>query len=136
MPPRGAAARAGLVVAAVVAFNAWYLRSELDPVHYLNDASFHLAYLGWARDRLTAGDSPLDGIFTPLGLGFPLFQHYQVLPYLLTAPLAALFGVQHTSSWCCTCSSSSGRCACTCPSAGWASPGAWRRVRPWRRRSS
>jgi hypothetical protein len=96
MPPRGAAARAGLVVAAVVAFNAWYLRSELDPVHYLNDASFHLAYLGWARDRLMAGDSPLDGIFTPLGLGFPLFQHYQVLPYLLTAPLAALFGVQHT----------------------------------------
>ena len=87
---------AGVVLAVIVAFNAWYLRSELDPVHYLNDASFHLAYLGWARDRLMAGDSPLDGIFTPLGLGFPLFQHYQVLPYLLTAPFAAMFGVQHT----------------------------------------
>ncbi len=85
-----------LVLLAVVAFNAWILRSELAPVHYPNDGSFHLAYLGWATDRVAAGDSPLDGIFTPLGLGFPLFQHYQVLPYLLTAPLAWLFGVQDT----------------------------------------
>jgi hypothetical protein len=92
----GRASVPGLVVAAVVAFTAWELRSELHPVAYLNDSSFHRTYLGWATDRLASGDNPLDGIFTAIGPGFPLFQHYQVLPYLLMAPVAWLFGVEST----------------------------------------
>lgn len=85
-----------LPVAAVVAFTGWHLRAELSPGHYPHDGSFHLAYLRWATDRLSSGHSPLDGIFPDLGLGFPLFQHYQVLPYIVTAPASWLFGAGQT----------------------------------------
>lgn len=87
---------AWLPVAAVVAFTGWHLRAELSPGHYPHDGSFHLAYLEWATNRLSSGHSPLDGIFPDLGLGFPVFQHYQVVPYIVTAPVAWLFGVDGT----------------------------------------
>lgn len=83
-------------VVSVVLFQAWHLRNELRPVSYPNDSSVHLAYVDWAADRLAHGQSPLDGIFTDLGLGFPIFQHYQVLSHLLTAPAAWLFGAAST----------------------------------------
>ena len=80
------------VVAVVVAWLAWALRAELHPGHMPNDGSFHLAYLRVITDRLAAGDSPLDGVFPSIGVGFPVFLHYQVLPYLIVAPFAWLFG--------------------------------------------
>lgn len=87
------------LVALVVAVNAWLVRSEALATHQLNDASFHLAYLRWAADRLAAGHLPLDGLFTPLGLGFPIFHHYQVLPYLVMAPFALAFGAANVLAW-------------------------------------
>lgn len=88
-----------VLVALVVAVNAWLVRSEALATHQLNDASFHLAYLQWAADRLAAGHLPLDGLFTPLGLGFPIFHHYQVLPYLVMAPVALAFGAGNVLAW-------------------------------------
>ena len=87
-------------------------------------------------DRLAAGDSPLDGIFTPLGLGFPLFQHYQVLPYLLTAPFAPVFGVQDAYVGVLYLLLVLWPAACTSPCASWSSTGGWRPGPPWWRRSS
>jgi hypothetical protein len=87
-----------LLVAIVVAFNAWTLRAEALPARPLNDASFHVSYLGWAADRIAGGHLPFDGLFTQLGLGFPIFHHYQVLPHLLLAPVAAVVGAATTVS--------------------------------------
>ena len=85
-----------VLVAVVVAINAWVLRGEALITSQLNDTSFQLSYLRWAADRLSDGHLPLDGLFTPLGLGFPIFHHYQVLPHLLLAPFALLVGRRPT----------------------------------------
>jgi hypothetical protein len=78
------------LLAFVTAFNVWYLRSHLRAVHDLNDGSFHAAYVRWAADRVRAGRTPFDGLFTSLGLGFPIFHHYQVLPHVVVGTLGAL----------------------------------------------
>ena len=88
-----------MLVAIVVAINAWILRGEALVTGQLNDSSFQLSYLRWAADRLGDGHLPLDGLFTPLGLGFPIFHHYQVLPHLLMAPLALVVGSAHVIAW-------------------------------------
>lgn len=87
------------LVAAVVAFQAWSLRAELLTVGYLNDSSFQSSYLRWATNRLTAGRTPFDGLFTPLGLGFPIFHHYQVAPQLISSIPATVFGADNTFRW-------------------------------------
>jgi hypothetical protein len=87
------------LVVALVGWNAWSMWPELLRVSSLNDGTFQLAYLRWATERLRAGRTPFDGLFGQLGLGFPIFHHYQVVPHLLAAPVALLFGAENTWRW-------------------------------------
>ena len=76
------------IVAIAVGFNLWFLRAEILPVLYPNDASVHLSMVRWALDRIRDGHLPFDGWYPYLGLGSSLFHHYQSLPHTLTAVLA------------------------------------------------
>ena len=87
------------ILVAVIGWNAWSMRAELLRASSLNDGSFQLAYLRWATDRLRSGRTPFDGLFNGLGLGFPIFHHYQVVPHLLAAPVALVFGAETTFRW-------------------------------------
>jgi hypothetical protein len=88
-----------VLVAVVCVFNLWYLRAERDPVADLNDGTFHAAYVRWAADRISQGHSPFDGLFTPLGLGFPIFHHYQVLPHILSGAAGTVIGADTAYRW-------------------------------------
>ena len=98
----------GWLLAAVVAFNLWYLRSGLASIHDLNDGSFHAAYVRWAAARIQSGRSPFDGLFTQLGLGFPVFHHYQVLPHVVVGAAGAVDQSGHGLPWASTSSSPCG----------------------------
>jgi hypothetical protein len=86
-------------VVTVVVFNLWSLRAELPAVHDLNDGSFQAAYVRWATDRIQQGRTPFDGLFTTLGLGFPAFHHYQVLPHVLTGLAGTVTGTDTAYRW-------------------------------------
>jgi hypothetical protein len=86
-------------VATVVVFNLWSLRAELPAGHDLNDGSFQAAYVRWATDRIQHGRTPFDGLFTTLGLGFPAFHHYQVLPHVVTAVAGTVTGADTAYRW-------------------------------------
>ena len=64
-------------VAAVCAWNLWFLRATLVPVAYLDDASMHEQMVRAATTALRAGDLPLTRWFPYLSLGSPHFLHYQ-----------------------------------------------------------
>ncbi len=102
--PEGRSSSHDRVVAAVVVgvatfFNLWCLRTERDPIHDLNDGAFHAAYVRWAADRISSGRSPFDGLFTTLGLGFPVFHHYQVLPHILTGVVGTVIDANSVYRW-------------------------------------
>jgi hypothetical protein len=80
------------LVAIAVAFNLWVLRAELLPVLEPNDNAVHLSMVRWATERIQAGHLPFDGWFANLGLGSPLFHHYQSLPHILTGALGVAIG--------------------------------------------
>ena len=86
-------------VLTVVVFNLWSLRAELPAVHDLNDGSFQAAYVRWATDRIQQGRTPFDGLFTTLGLGFPAFHHYQVLPHVVTGVVGTVTGADTAYRW-------------------------------------
>ena len=88
-----------VLVAGVIVFNACSLVAELLPVSYLNDASFQEAYVRWAAGRIGAGETPFDGLFAPLGLGFPIFSHYQVLPHLISGLIGTVFSPDGVYRW-------------------------------------
>jgi hypothetical protein len=88
-----------VLVAGVLVFNACSLVAELLPVSYLNDASFQEAYVRWAAGRIRAGETPFDGLFAPLGLGFPIFHHYQVLPHLISGLIGAVLSPDGVYRW-------------------------------------
>jgi hypothetical protein len=77
-------------------FNLWVLRAESGPVHDLNDSSYHFAMLRWARNVIDQGKSPLDGWYPDLGLGQPLFHHYQSLPHIIGAYVSIIAGTAAT----------------------------------------
>jgi hypothetical protein len=81
----------GMVAVAVV-FNLWVLRAELLPVLEPNDNAVHLSMVRWATERIQSGHLPFDGWFANLGLGSPLFHHYQSLPHILTGALGVAIG--------------------------------------------
>jgi hypothetical protein len=98
LPPRAHWARdvsragpAG-VVAAVVAFNLVFLRQESSVVSTLNDSSFHEQMVRFATLQFQSGHFPLDSWFPYLGLGSPLFMHYQSLGATLTGLLGVVIG--------------------------------------------
>ncbi|MCZ6816810.1 MAG: hypothetical protein O7F76_08995, partial [Planctomycetota bacterium] len=47
-----------------------------------NDSAFHIALASRAEEALLQGESPADFWLPDVGLGFPLFRHYQHLPHL------------------------------------------------------
>jgi hypothetical protein len=67
-------------------------RELLLDVPDLNDSAFHLALALRARAALAAGASPFDFWFAEVGMGFPVFHHYQHLPHLALVALDALLG--------------------------------------------
>ncbi len=87
------------IVALVVAFNLWALRGERIPTQSGNDSDIHRNMLQWAVDRIQGAHLPFDGWFPDFGLGFPQFHQYQSLPHIVTAPIAAVLGVDLTYSW-------------------------------------
>ncbi len=86
-------------VLTAVVYNLWSLRAELPAVHDLNDGGFQAAYVRWATDRIQQGRTPFDGLFTTLGLGFPAFHHYQVLPHVVTGAVGAVTGADAAYRW-------------------------------------
>lgn len=80
------------LVAIAVGFNLWVLRAEILPVLNQNDSAVHLSMVRWAFDRMREGHLPLDGWYPYLGLGSPLFHHYQSLPHILTGILGLVVG--------------------------------------------
>ncbi|HVB06340.1 MAG TPA: DUF6541 family protein [Acidimicrobiales bacterium] len=77
------------LVCAPVVFNLVALRHEASVVSTLNDSSFHEQMVRYAVHQLQLGHLPLDGWYPYLGLGSPLFLHYQSLG----ATLAGLLGL-------------------------------------------
>lgn len=77
------------LLAFAVGFNAWYLHAEVAiHAHKLNDGVLHMMALRGAVDAMRNGRDPTDFWFAPVATGFPLFHHYQHLPFL---PPALLF---------------------------------------------
>ena len=80
------------LVALTVAFNLWMLRAQALPTLEPNDNAVHLSMVRWAIARMQGGHLPFDGWFPNLGLGSPLFHHYQSLPHILTGVLGLAVG--------------------------------------------
>jgi hypothetical protein len=53
----------------------------------LNDSAYHIALALRADEALQRGDSPIDFWYPDVGMGFPLFRHYQHLPHLFLVVL-------------------------------------------------
>ena len=84
--PEGLIAR--LVLLFAIIFNLYHLFPEIAvKVPNLNDGVLHLLATGRAVIALSLGQDPTDGWLSPIALGYPLFHHYQHLPYLFPASL-------------------------------------------------
>ena len=91
-------APAGLVGMAA-AFNLWVLRAETAAAMNLNDSAYHLAMIRWARYQIDQGRIPFDGWFPYLGMGFPLFHHYQSWPHIIAAYLSIVASPAVIFNW-------------------------------------
>ena len=85
-------AREGLIACLLlifaVAFNLYCLYPEVAvEAPMLNDGVLHLLALDRSVAALTAHQDPTDPWLAPVTLGYPLFHHYQHLPYVLPAAL-------------------------------------------------
>ncbi len=58
----------------------------------LNDSAYHVALALRADEALQRGESPIDFWYPDVGMGFPLFRHYQHLPHLFLVALHRLTG--------------------------------------------
>jgi len=88
---------AGVVLAPIV-FSAIELRSEISYVPHLNDSAFHSEMVRYAVAQFRSGHLPLDGWFPYLGLGSPLFLHYQSLGAMTTGILGLVIGANESFS--------------------------------------
>jgi len=86
------------LVAAVVAVNLVVLHQEASVVSTLNDSSFHEQMVRYATLQFDRGHFPLDGWFPYLGLGSPLFLHYQSLGAMVAGLLGLVIGPDHAFS--------------------------------------
>ncbi len=86
------------LVLAPVVFSAIGLRSELTYSPHLNDSAFHAEMVRYATAQFQADHFPLDGWFPYLGLGSPLFLHYQSLGAMLTGLLGVVIGANRAFS--------------------------------------
>lgn len=83
------------VVGVAVLYGLIELRSEADPVAYLNDSSIHAQMARWASYQLVHGHLPFDGWWPYLGLGSPQFLHYQSLSSVITGIVGLGLGQAH-----------------------------------------
>lgn len=82
---------AGGLLLLAVAFNLYHLWPEAtQPAPRLNDTVLHWQALRAAAAALAAGHNPTDFWLSSIGLGYPLFHHYQHLAYLPPALLSYL----------------------------------------------
>ena len=81
-----------LLVAFVVGFTAWLLRSELHTAIYSNDNAGHSALARFAEQRIRSGRNPFDAWFPYFGLGTPQFTQYQSLAHIVTGFLSLVLG--------------------------------------------
>jgi hypothetical protein len=84
---------AALLLLTATAFNFYHLYPEVaiqSPM--LNDGVLHLLALEQTAASLAAGQNPTDSWLATIGLGYPLFHHYQHLAYLPPAILHHLSG--------------------------------------------
>src|SRR5262249_38232794 len=74
-----------------VCFNLVALRAEVTPpAPYPNDSLMHQLVLGRTAAAMVLGQDPTDPwVSLVSGLGFPLFNYYQHMPYLVTDALFA-----------------------------------------------
>ncbi len=83
---------AGLLLFFAVAFNLYRLYPEVAiKAPLLNDGVLHLLALERSAAALAAGQNATDPWLAPVVLGYPLFHHYQHLPYAGPAVLYHLF---------------------------------------------
>lgn len=87
------------LVGLAAVFNLWVLRAETTVVMNVNDSAFHAAMIRWARSQIDQGHVPLDGWYANLGMGFPLFHHYQSLPAILAAYISLLASPAVLLTW-------------------------------------
>jgi hypothetical protein len=77
---------ARLFLLLAVAFNLYQLYPEVAiRAPMLNDGVLHLLALRRTVAALTAGQDPTNPWLAPIDLGYPFFQYYQHLPYVLPA---------------------------------------------------
>jgi hypothetical protein len=95
---------AGLLLLFAVVFNLYQLYPEVSiqaPV--LNDGVLHRLAFERAASALAAGQDPTDPWLATVVLGYPLFHHYQHLPYVLPAllsfPLHGLLDLPDVFDW-------------------------------------
>jgi hypothetical protein len=87
----------GIVLAPIV-YSAIELRAEIEYTPHLNDSAMHSEMVRYAVGQLQAGHLPLDGWFPYLGLGSPLFLHYQSLGAMLAGLLGLVIGANQAFS--------------------------------------
>jgi len=89
--PRRERLIAGLLLLLAVAFNLYFLLPEVTiRIPDLNDGVLHRLGVGRAVTALFLGQNPTDPWLASVALGYPLFHHYQHLPYLPPAALHLL----------------------------------------------
>lgn len=86
------------VVLAPIVFSAIELRAEIRYVPHLNDSAMHSEMVRYAVGQIRTGHLPLDGWFPYLGLGSPLFLHYQSLGATLAGILGLAIGANQAFS--------------------------------------
>jgi hypothetical protein len=75
------------------------LRAETRGVSYLDDSSLHAQMVRFAAVQLHNGHLPLTSWFPFLGLGSPLYLHYQSLPSMLSGLLGLTIGANAAFRW-------------------------------------
>ncbi|HVB65359.1 MAG TPA: hypothetical protein VNE17_11555, partial [Nitrolancea sp.] len=72
-----------VVLIVSIGFSAYYLVPQATiRVQPLNDNVLHIEAARQAAASLSAGKDPTDSWLAQIGLGYPLFHHYQHLEYI------------------------------------------------------
>jgi len=95
----GFARWAKVSIAAVIAWNLWWLRATLTKVAYLNDSTMHESMVRFANQALDSFHLPMTQWYPYLNLGSPQFLHYQGLAATAAGFLGLLFGSNTVFVW-------------------------------------
>ncbi len=99
----GASPEAGqwtkVTIAAVIAWNLWWLRSTVTKVAYLNDSTMHESMVRFANQALDSFHLPMTQWYPYLNLGSPQFLHYQGLAATVAGFLGLFFGSNTVFVW-------------------------------------